>query len=405
MADIISSIAIRVAELLVFPIRKQIIYLLSYKSNMEELNDQVAELIIERKRMQHSVDEATRQAQIGDELGLKFHKESLSGRVARLRDSLRKENRVLVVLDNIWTKIDFEKIGIPFGDYEKPSAQQNEDDEKMPLEDDVRRSVRQKEDTKERNGHQKQCKILMTTRSEDVLRNHMDQKHIFSVKVLSDEEACNLFKKIVGEEFAKSFKRIAIEIGKRCDGLPVAIETIANALKSKSDLFVWRNALDQFTRSNVKGMEANLSSGIELRYNFLENEETKSLYLLCGLFKASNYNIHINDLLRYGMGLGLFEDVYTLEAGRNRVHTLIKDVKASCLILDYDDSTLIKMHDIVHVVAVSIAFTKKLMFNIQNAIGPEEVLEEKLPMDTTVVSMLCKDIPELPERLEYPNLC
>ncbi|TXG49631.1 hypothetical protein EZV62_025506 [Acer yangbiense] len=347
------------------------------------------------------------QAQIADELGLKFHEESLSGRAARLRDRLRKENRVLVVLDNIWTKLDFEKIGIPFGDYEKPSAQQNEDDEKMPLEDDVRRSVQLKEDTKERNGDQKQCKILMTARSEDVLRNHMDQKHIFSVKVLSDEEACNLFEKIVGEELAKNFKRIATEIVKKCDGLPVAIATIANALKNKSDLSVWRNALDQLTRSNarnVKGMEANVYSAIELSYNFLENEEAKSLFLLCGLCKASNYNIHVNDLLRYGMGLGLFEDVYTLEAGRNRVHTLIKDLKASCLILDYDDSTLIKMHDIVHVVAVSIASTTKLMFNIQNVIGLEEVLEEKLPTDTTAVSMLYKDIPELPERLECPKL-
>ncbi|KAL5809779.1 hypothetical protein ACOSQ3_030470 [Xanthoceras sorbifolium] len=55
------------------------------------------------------------QGKIADDLGLKFHEESLTGRAARLRDRLKKEKRVLVVLDNIWAKLDLEAVGIPLG--------------------------------------------------------------------------------------------------------------------------------------------------------------------------------------------------------------------------------------------------------------------------------------------------
>ncbi|KAK1592119.1 hypothetical protein Q3G72_019873 [Acer saccharum] len=59
------------------------------------------------------------QAQIADELSLIFHEESLSGRAARLRDRLKKEKRLLIVLDNVWAKLDLEAVGIPVGEGDK----------------------------------------------------------------------------------------------------------------------------------------------------------------------------------------------------------------------------------------------------------------------------------------------
>ncbi|TXG53573.1 hypothetical protein EZV62_018829 [Acer yangbiense] len=327
MADII-SFAGKVAGLLVVPIRKHILYPFKYKSNMEELKKQVEKLTIQREMVQHSVDEAKRQGdeiekhvekwmhsvdeftngvvkliiddqveavnlcsigffpdlmaryslswkasktiedglgllgegsfekvsyhdklfdvvvvaevtevpdikniqgQIADELGLKFHEESLSGRAARLHDRLKKEKRVLLVLDNIWAKLDLEAVGIP-------------------LEEG-------------RNDDQRQCKILLTSRSEVVLRNDMNTKKNFLVKTLSDKEAGNLFWQIVGHSEEKP-------------GLdPIAVN--------------------------------------------------------------SNGSISIMDLLKYATGWGLFEDVYTMEQGRNRLHTLIDILKASCVISSF----------------------------------------------------------------------
>ncbi|KAL5743198.1 hypothetical protein ACOSP7_029930 [Xanthoceras sorbifolium] len=327
------------------------------------------------------------QGKIADDLGLKFHEESLTGRAARLRDRLKKEKRVLVVLDNIWAKLDLEAVGIPLGG-------------------EVKRSALQEEDRKGRNDEQRQCKILLTSRSEVVLSNEMDVERNFLVEMLSNEEAGNLFWRIVGDSTKNcDFDSIGAETVGYCAGLPVAIATVAGALKKKS-LFDWKDALDQLRRSNprrIKGMDANVYSAIKLSYDFLESEEAKSLFLLCSLYNASS-NISINYLLRYGMGLCLFQNVSTLEQGRNRLHTLINNLKASSLLLDGNSDESVQMHDIIHAVAVSIASTDKFMFNVQDDTDVKDTLEEKLSKDSIAISLPYKDVSVLPERLEYPKL-
>ncbi|KAL5809788.1 hypothetical protein ACOSQ3_030479 [Xanthoceras sorbifolium] len=327
------------------------------------------------------------QGQIADKLGLKFQEESLNGRAARLRLRLEKEKRVLVVLDNIWAKLDLYSVGIPLGGEEK-------------------RSALQEEDQKGRNNEQRLFKILLTSRNLDVLRDYMNTQKEFFVNILCEEEAGNLFWKIVADPAKQlDFNHIAIEIIPCCAGLPVAIATTANALKNKS-LSDWKDALNQLKRSNprhISGMDITVYPAIELSYNLLEREEAKSLFLLCGLLPAS-YGVSSDYLLRYGMGLGLFENVTTLEEGRNRVQMLINYLKARCLLLDDFEKRFVKMHDIVHAVAVSIASTNKLMFNIQNVTNPKEMLEERLPKDAIAISLPYKDISLLPERLECPKL-
>ncbi|KAL5853450.1 hypothetical protein ACOSQ3_008568 [Xanthoceras sorbifolium] len=281
------------------------------------------------------------QGQIADELGLKFHEESLSGRAARLRDRLKKEKKVLVVLDNIWAKLDLDAVGIPFGEEKKESTLQEEE-------------------PKRRNDDQRRYKILLTSRSEVVLSNKMDVEKNFLVEILSHEEAGNLFWGIVGDS-AKNcdFDPIEAEIVGYCAGLPVAISTVANALKKKKD-----------------GCKCILCA-IKLSSDFLGSEEAKSLFLLCSLHNAS-FNISIDYLFRYGMGLCM--------------HALINNLKASSLLLDGSSNKTVKMHDIIHAVAVSIASTHKFMFN------------EKLPKDSIAISLPYKDVSVLPERLEYPKL-
>ncbi|TXG59149.1 hypothetical protein EZV62_016978 [Acer yangbiense] len=329
----------------------------------------------------------TIQGQIADELGLIFQEESVPGRAARLRERMKKENRILVILDNVWAKLDLESIGIPMVGDEKGS-------------------IRQKVDQEEgENANKWQCKIVFTSRNLDVLRNDMDTQKNFKVEILSDTEGESLFWKTVGYSEEKSdLNPTAVEIVGKCGGLPVAIKTIANALKNKS-LPVWKNALDQLKKANpkdIKGMNADVYSTIELSFNLLENEEAKSLFLFCSLCNGG-YGVHITDLLKYSMGLSLFQDFYTLEEGRNKLHTLIDYLKSSCLLMD-DDSDLVKMHDIIHAVSVSISSTTKLWFNLQDAAGLKEALGKKLPEDSAAVSLLYRDIYELPEKMVFPKL-
>ncbi|KAH9753104.1 Disease resistance protein [Citrus sinensis] len=239
---------------------------------------------------------------------------------SRLRERLKQEKRVLIILDNIWTKLELDAVGIPSGD--------------------------------------------------------VDEK---------DKEALQLFEKIVGDSTKTSaFQPITNEIVKRCGALPVAL----------------RNSNSR----EIHGMDANVYTSIELSYKFLESDEAKSLFLLCGLY-GQGHSLEVPSLLRNGMGLGLFKNVYTLEAARNRVDTLIDILKSSCLLLDGDAEDEAKMHDIIHAIAVSIA-SEKLMFNIPNVADLKEEIERTIEKEPTAISLPLnkRKASELPERLECPKL-
>ena len=57
------------------------------------------------------------QSEIADEIGLQFKEESESGRARRLHERLMEIKRILIVLDDVWTELDFEAIGLPDGRY------------------------------------------------------------------------------------------------------------------------------------------------------------------------------------------------------------------------------------------------------------------------------------------------
>ncbi|KAH9735574.1 Disease resistance protein [Citrus sinensis] len=317
-------------------------------------------------------DLQTIQNKLSSDLELEFKQnENVFQRAEKLRQRLKNVKRVLVILDNIWKLLNLDAVGIPFGDVKK-----------------------------ERNDDRSRCTVLLTSRNRDVLCNDMNSQKFFLIEVLSYEEAWCLFEKIVGDSAkASDFRVIADEIVRRCGGLPVAIKTIANALKNKR-LYVWNDSLERLRNSTsrqIHGMEENVYSSIELSYSFLKSEEEKSMFRLCALRKDGS-PIPIDDLMRYGIGLGLFSNVRTSEAARNRVYTLVDNLKASSLLLDGDKDE-VKLHDIIYAVAVSIA-RDEFMFNIQS----KDELKDKIQKDSIAISLPNRDIDELPERLECPKL-
>ncbi|GAY54355.1 hypothetical protein CUMW_156120, partial [Citrus unshiu] len=348
----------------------------------EKLFDEVVMVEVTR-----TPDQKPIQDKIASDLGLQFgqHDDVLQ-RAGLLSERLKKEKRVLIILDDIWMRLDLDGIGIPFWGNEK-------------------QSVRQQEDWKERYVDQGRCKILLTSRNQHVLCNEMNIQKTFSIGVLSDEEALSFFWSNVGDAAGRSdFLPIGVEIVRECRGFPIAIITIANALKNKI-LFFWKDAFDQLRNSNQRrmgGEDAKVNSIIELSYNFLESEEAKSLFRLCGLLNGGS-QIPIDALMRCGMGLGLLKGVYTLQEARKRVHMLVNNLKASRLLLDGDAEECLKMHDIIHSIAASVA-TEELMFNMQNVADLKEELDKKTHKDPTAISIPFRGIYEFPERLECPKL-
>ncbi|XP_077223403.1 disease resistance protein At4g27190-like [Tasmannia lanceolata] len=59
------------------------------------------------------------QREIADQLGLPLKDESQSVRANKLVQRLKQEKRILVILDDLWERLDLEEVGIPYGDTHK----------------------------------------------------------------------------------------------------------------------------------------------------------------------------------------------------------------------------------------------------------------------------------------------
>ena len=260
------------------------------------------------------------QGELADKLGMKFEEESEEGRAARLHQRMKEEKTILVILDDLWAELELDKIGIP-----SPAD------------------------------HHKGCKLVLTSRYKDVLLNQMGTQKNFQVEHLKEEESWILFKNRAGDSIEEpDLRPIATEVAKECAGLPIAIVTLATALKNKS-LSVWKDAMQQLktrTLPNISGMETKVYSSLKMSYDCLEGDDVKSFFLLCGLL--SNYNV-IGDLLKYGVGLQLFEGTNTLEEARDRIDALVERLQSSNLLLHTEDKEIVRMHDVIRNVALEIA--------------------------------------------------
>ncbi|KAM7481065.1 hypothetical protein LguiB_005648 [Lonicera macranthoides] len=311
------------------------------------------------------------QSQLAEMLGLKFEEQINNfARAQRLRERLVNGNRVLVILDDVWESFDMKEIGIPIGD--------------------------------ERKG----CKVALTSRNE-IVCNQMGTQMNFPIQVLSEPEAWGLFKEMAGNcvDADDDVRHIAGEIAKECGGLPLALVTVAKALKNRNR-HVWIDALQQLRRStvtNIKGMHKLVYSRIELSYNYLENKQAKSLLLLCCLFQEDEA-ISIEALLRYGVGLELFEDLDTLAETRNRVNSLVDELRNSYLLLGDDESAFVKMHDVIRDVCLSIASKEEHGYMVRHDTSLEEWPQKDKHSPHTAISFYSNKMQELPAGLDCPNL-
>ncbi|KAJ4726440.1 Disease resistance protein [Melia azedarach] len=173
------------------------------------------------------------QGEIASMLGLTLSGNNENARARMLWERIKEKKRILVILDDVWGRIDLEMIGIPF-----------------------------------QNDHPG-CKILLTSRRKDVC-HEMDAQMMFTVDTLSIEESWILFREVAGKDIENSdINLIARKVAATCGGLPIAILTVGRALKNK-EKGLWIDALRQLEKSNpsnIKGMQESVffNPGAELQ--------------------------------------------------------------------------------------------------------------------------------------------
>ncbi|GKV44790.1 hypothetical protein SLEP1_g51948 [Rubroshorea leprosula] len=287
----------------------------------------------------------------------------------RINGRLRKKN-ALVILDDIWGKIDLKELGISSGSKQKgPVAEQQ--NEKSSLLQDEESSLREE---------QKECKVLLTSREHKVLSEKMGVKNenIFHVNKLEDDEAKKLLKLRVEDDIESSHRSEAIKIVKKCCGLPLAIETIAMALRGKEDQHC--NSLLQELKASKDGPYAVVHSVIEFHFSRLEREELKTTFLLCCLM---GHNASIEDLMEYGTGLKLFPEFNKIEDFRDAALALVKNLRDSSLLLNGPTNMQFDVLDGFRDAAMSIASRDRGVLASKDedaaAVWPdEEAIFEKL---------------------------
>ncbi|KAF5937737.1 hypothetical protein HYC85_025243 [Camellia sinensis] len=316
----------------------------------------------------------TIQVQIAKILNLQdFGGNNLPTGAGKIRSKILSFGRVLVILDDVWKRLELNDIGIPFGD------------------------------------NHKGCKIVMTSRNKDVC-NSMGTHENFEVGVLHKEEAWNLFKEMAeisdeGTSHPTGLLLTQMAVAKECGGLPIAIATVGRALRCKNK-HSWDSALEQLQKSMVKNItevDEKVFKSLELSYDSLDSDEVKKCFLLCSLY-PEDFDISIEDLVRYAIGIELFERIDSVHQARNRVHSLVDDLKKCYLLMESENEECIKMHDVVRDVAISIASRKEHSIVVRC----DEVLKEWPKKDrlqkNTVISLKVDGMHWLPSNLEFPNL-
>ncbi|XP_039059077.1 uncharacterized protein LOC120202771 [Hibiscus syriacus] len=176
---------------------------------------------------------------------------------------------------------------------------------------------------------------------------------------------------------------------------------VKDALKHKENLYEWEDALERLKPSeiNYRGISGAVYSALEMSYTYLESEEHKYTFLVCSIM---DHDAAIEDLLKYCWGLGLFPGLDKMEKVRNRVLTLVSELKDSSLLLAGSTPERFDMHDVVCDVAISIASRDRDWL----ALGKEDVLEkrEDTMRNSHLVSLKYAKVSQLPDELECLNL-
>ncbi|KAK3445537.1 hypothetical protein EUGRSUZ_A01549, partial [Eucalyptus grandis] len=237
------------------------------------------------------------------------------------------------------------------------------------------------------------CKILMTSRSEDVCKN------------MKKTESWNLFQKMAGDVVVSpDLRDIARAVLEECGGLPFAIATIGKALGHK-EKHIWEDVLKQLRKSTISSfteMQEFVFSRMELNYKYLSSEEAKSCFLPCWLF-PEDFDIPITYLVNYGRSLRVYKGVYTLIETRSRVLALVDKSISSCLLLTSDQGDCVKMHDIVWTTAISVASEEKA-FLVSCDSDMEQWPTEDTGQDWHAISLLFDHLPNHSCEWNHPKL-
>ncbi|WRX26075.1 NB-ARC - like 10 [Theobroma cacao] len=262
----------------------------------------------------HNIE--TVQEKIGENLGLSrgetWKNKSFDKKAVEIWRVLSRKKFVLL-LDDVWERVDLIKVGIPEPD--------------------------------QKNG----SKLIFTTRSLDVC-GQMGAHKVIKVECLSQDDAWKLFEEKVGEETLDShpdIRELAKQVADECAGLPLALITIGRAMAYKTMPKHWEYAI-----MVLKEFPHKLAS---MDKEVLPNDTMRSCLLYCSLY-SEDFAIPIDELKDYWFYEGFLDEFNNIIDARMQGEDIINSLLSACLLERCEYTTkYVKMHDVIRDMALWIA--------------------------------------------------
>ncbi|MBA0868239.1 hypothetical protein Goshw_010697 [Gossypium schwendimanii] len=283
--------------------------------------------------------------------------------------------RFVVLLDDLWKKVDLNLVGIP-----EPSQT-------------------------------KGSKLIFTTRSLDVC-GYMEAKTKIKVECLEPEKAWELFQDKVGDEALNShpdIPNLAKQVAERCGGLPLALITIGRAMACKTTLGEWNYAIETMKRYDaMQVMEFYMVPALKLSYDNLPNDAMKCCFLYCCLY-PDDYSIPKKRLVEYWFCEGLlneYDRVSDAQMQSNDISSLLN----ACLLENGGEihgEECVKMHDAIRDLAYWITRhfeAKENNFFVRAGAQLYEEPDVKAWESVKRMSVMANKIKVLKETPKCPNL-
>ncbi|KAJ9189845.1 hypothetical protein P3X46_001097 [Hevea brasiliensis] len=336
------------------------------------------------------------QDEIGEKIGFfeeKWHTKRIDEKAVDIYNVLRKKKFVLL-LDDVWERVNLIRLGVPFPDGQNSS------------------------------------KVVFTTRSETVC-SLMDAQKKIKVETLEWEEAWKLFRDKVGEDILgihPDIPHLAQAVARECDGLPIALITIARAMACKKTPQEWSHGLEVLRKSasELQGMGDEVFPLLKFSYDSLPNVRIQSCFLYCTLF-PEDYKIDKDDLIDYwncdvfwndfdhnggstsptegfnSISTRLLKD--EIPSARNEGYEIIGTLGRACLL--EDEGKYVKIHDVIRDMALWIACEcaeKKEHFLVQA--GAQLIKTPKADewVGASRMSLMANSFEDLPESPSCPRL-
>ncbi|KAK2965081.1 hypothetical protein RJ640_012555 [Escallonia rubra] len=239
--------------------------------------------------------------------------ESMEITARRIFQRLLPEEKLLLILDDVWEAVDLDHLGVPEPD-NRPG-----------------------------------WKLLLTSRSLNVCRQMKTDEDI-KVEVLDDEESWKLFVQNAGKVVnLENIEPVAKQVARECGGLPLLINIVGRSMRGKKMFRLWEDAWSEMRRSPVpyiNGIHDKVYKLLKWSYDALEGTTIKSCFLFCALY-PEDFSIDVKELVQSWLAEGLIDELRSYEESTNRGIALIENLKDSCLLERGDFDNRVRMHDVV----------------------------------------------------------